>query len=537
MKPRIGFFQYELSHPNNAPHVGMCLLLDDLRKSGFPVDAALVHAGAVDGLIARIRERRYDLVGLDSIFTLPIVTRIKQACPGVRILLGGTNALALFLAAPADYAVAGAGRAAMKALAQALASGESLAQVPNLYFRAKDGTIDQTGVRHDWSLAADLDPFDPDLDWEYIGPERSRQANTRFASVVPEFGCAFQADALSGRYYDRLAPGRPSAVLDGLRLTDRARAALQPYLDNTRGCAFCTFRFQEYTIDATGPTVERTISQMRRLGERYGIREFSVQSEHPFRFLSPLMRRIHAERLPVETLLVRTFPAILARNAALVERSIEDAVAAGVRIQLQQLGFENFVQDELDHLGKGVSVAENVAAARLLFRLRERFGAAVEVFRGHGFILFTPWTRPEDVVENVRVIREEAPFLAGSIGLASRLCFYDPFNPIYRLAEAEGLAVRSPRDYGLDFRFADARTDRMCRLARALEGDFLRKEAAPESALSRAVLTAAAPLFVDSPDAPNDALFRQAEGAARENLRRDRDLWPSAEEVHRVQGA
>jgi hypothetical protein len=161
----------------------------------------------------------------------------------------------------------------------------------------------------------------------------------------------------------------------------------------------------------------------------------------------------------------------------------------------------------------------------------------VEVFRGHGFILFTPWTRPEDVAENVRVIRDEAPFLAGSIGLASRLCFYDPFNPIYRLAEAEGLAVRSARDYGLDFRFADARTDRMCRLARALEGDFIRKGAPPGKALSRAVLTAVAPLFVDSPDAPNDELFRRAEAAASENLRRDRALWPGAEEVHHVQGA
>lgn len=525
MSLRIGFFQYELSHPGNAPHVGMCLLLQDLRDAGHEVDAALVHVAAVDRLISQIHDRAYDVVALDAIFTRPVVERLKRECPEVTFVVGGNNALGLALTAPIDHAVVGPGRRAFARYVDALTRGASLDEVPNLFRRHADGTLDHTGVTLDWALDAELDPFDPDLDWGYLGPERSPQANTRFPSVVPEWGCAFQADSLEGDAYRELPRNLPSAFLDRLALTDRARDAIDPYLANTRGCAFCAFRFQPYTIDRADLAAERAVRQMRALSRRYGVRSFSVQSENPFRFLDPLVDRLAVADFDLDAILLRTFPAILARSPERVLGGIARAVDRGIAVQLQQLGFESFSASELDHLGKGITVDENVAAARLLYELDRRHGTAVEVFSGHGFILFTPWTTPEDVAASIQVIETEAPFLRGAISLASRLCFYDPLNPIFRLAEREGLVVETEQDYGLDFRYADPRTTLLAKLTLAVEGHLSRTGAPRGPALSRAALTATTPLFVDRAGDPPDVLYHAAVKAAGDLLARDGEVW------------
>ncbi len=524
MSLRIGFFQYELSHPGNAPHVGMCLLLADLLEAGHAVDAALVQAGAIEQLVTRIQEHGYDLVALDSVFTLPAITRIKAACRRTPLLIGGTNAAPLMLTSPADYAISGPGRVAMRAFVRALIDRTLPDGVPNLFFRLPDGRIDHTGLTRAWSLADELDPYQPALDWDYVGPARSPAANTRFASVVPEFGCGFQNDALTSPAYRHLPRTTSSPALDQTAMTERAAKALRPFLENTRGCAFCMFRFQTPVFQGRRETAARLAAQMATLQARYGIREFSVQSENPFRFLPDLASEIRHERIDVTDILLRTYPAILARHRDAVRRSLAPSIDAGIRVHLQQVGFENFVQSELDRLGKDLSVEENIRAARTLIEMKTRWGDAVELYAGHGLILFTPWTRPEDVAENIRLIRAQAPFLAGAISPRSRLCLYDPFSPIYRLAEEQGLTRRVMHDYGYDFRFADPRTMEMLRLARAVEGELARQGNPVGPQLSRAVLTAVVPLFTERPSLPADAAFRAAEAAARENLERDQTL-------------
>ncbi len=514
---RIGFFQYELSHPNNAPHVGMCLLLADLRRAGHEVDAALVHAQAVDLLIDAIRDRAYDFVAFDAIFTVPVLDRVKAACPDVPILVGGNNALALMLLSRADFAIVGPARSAMLRFVEGVASETLPAGVPNLFVRLPDGRVDHSGVHADWAVHGELADYAPDLDWGYLGPSRAPGSNTRFASVVPEWGCAFQNDSLTGPAFDALERGGVSDVVSSLPLTDAARRAVQPYASNTRGCSFCAFRYQPYTIDRVTTTISRVIDQMTFLSTRYGVTEFSIQSENPFRFLEPLITALSESTLRVDKLLIRTFPAILARNADVVRQALSHALDRGIRVRLQQLGFENFSQPELDRLGKGISVEENVAAARLLTELSDALGDGVELFGGHGFILFTPWTRPSDIVQNVRTVANDAPFLADSLTPASRLCFYDPFNPIFRLAEREGLVVRVPHDYTLDFRYADPDTRRMLKLAAALEGHLVRHGAEAGSWLSTTVLRETASLFAGSDTTPRDpeALFRTAEARVR----------------------
>jgi len=526
MTSRIGFFQYELSHPENAPHVGMCLLLRDLREAGRDVDAALVHAGAVPALLERIAEREYGLLAFDSIFTVEIVDRVKAAFPSIPVLVGGTNALPLLLFSRADFAIVGAARRAVPAFVRALEAGAGFAGVPNLFFRRADGVIDRSGLSVPWTLDEELQPYDPDFAWDYIGPvERDPASNTRFVSVVPELGCGFQKDALAAEPYREVPRGTAGSLLSSLALSGAARAALDPFLENTRGCAFCAFRYQTYTIDRAEETAERGARQIATIAERYGVTAFSVQSENPFRFLPALLRALRRDGVPVHTLLARTFPAVLARKPESVIEGFEAARAAGVRLELQQLGFENFSAEELVHLGKGLSPEENIAAARLLYEIHRRFGDDVEVFRGHGFILFTPWTTPEELVTNVRVIATEAPFLAGSLSVGSRLVFYDPWNPIFRLAEAQGLVLRTTSDYTLGYRFADDRTTHLCRLAMALEHTLVARGVPPSRQLSRAILTSAIDSYVSSPDLPDDERFRAVEAASARAYAEDDARW------------
>ena len=496
------------------------------------MDAALVRAGQVDALVERIRERRYDFVALDSIFTVPTVERLKEACPDTPILVGGTNALPLLLFAPADYAIVGPGREAMRAFVDSFAGGSLPGDVPNLWFpdaRRTDrsngsgpGSGSSTGahsVRSRSGLGLRRPRAQPR--GEHAPPERRPGAGVRVPGRL-----ALRAGV---RVRSRAAPRArswPSCLF-----RDRARDGIREFLDNTRGCAFCAFRFQSHVVDRADDAAERAAQQIARSGRP--VRRSRVQRskrepvpvpdpadrENPLGPIFPWTRSSSAR-----------FPIVLARNPKERDRGNrgrgrrrDPASPAAARLRELRSGRARSPREGDPRRGE----REGGPAA---LRVERRFGDVGALFGGHGFILFTPWTRPEDVAENIRIVRDEAPFLAGSLGLASRLCFYDPFNPIYRLAESQGLARRSARDYGLDFRFADDRTELMCRLALSLERELVRNGEEAGPGLARAVLTAVVPQFGgNGPAAGREsaaAVFRATESRAKENLARDSELWP-----------
>lgn len=484
MSLRIGLFQFELSHPNNPPHIGSCLIAPDLLADGHEVEACLVGVRHVSDLLDRIDERGYDLIGLDSIFPIDVVNRIKDAFPELPVVVGGINALALFLASSADMAVVGPGRRAMSGLATALAWGGSLSEVSNLFYRVgehrpgagEDGApaaarpIDHSGLTRRWDVSEEVLPYAPLLDWDYLGTGRDAKAGVRLLSVVPEFGCPYMEDALVLPEFEGVEAGEPAGrLLDHLRLSPRAEAAMEPFIANTRGCSFCVFRFQDFTVIDAQSTVDLVLTQVRHLHRVTGAREFSLQTENPFRILRLLLTRLAAEGPAVERLAIRTFATVLLAKADEFRRALDLARASGMQIVLQQIGFENFDQRHLDIFNKGISVADNVRAAHLLTELRDEYGETIEPFSGHGLILFDPWTTVEDLERNVRAIERDASFLLPAVGLRSRLVFYDPFNPIFRKARREGLVVPSPHDYGWDFCFADPRTTDFVEMVHALE--------------------------------------------------------------------
>jgi len=503
---RIGLFQFELSHPNNAPHMGSCLIAPDLIADGHEVDACLVGCHHVPDLLRRIDERGYNLIGLDSIFPINVVNQIKDAFPRLPLVVGGVNALALFLASTADLAVVGPGRRAMRALAGTLAAGTSLSAVPNLFFRigehparresgegisagevtggedpggAAARPIDHSGTTRRWDVREEVLPYEPHLDWDYLGTGRDPAAGRHLLSVVPEFGCPYMEDALVLPEFEAIEAGESAGhLLDHLRLSPRAEAAMQPFVENTRGCSFCVFRFQDFTIMDAERTVDIVLTQIRHLHRITGARDFSLQTENPFRILRLLVTRLQAEGPAVERIAIRTFASVLLAKADEFRRVLEVARAGGMQLVLQQVGFENFDQRHLDIFNKGISVEENLRAARLLSELKHEFADTIEPFTGHGLILFDPWTTIEDLDRNVRAIEQDAPFLMPAVGINSKLVFYDPFNPIYRKARKEGLVVPSSHDYGWDFRFADSRTTDFVQMVLALERRLHRRLAA-----------------------------------------------------------
>jgi hypothetical protein len=505
MPLRIGLFQFELSHPNNAPHMGSCLIAPDLIADGHQVDACLVGAAHVPDLLERIDERGYDLIALDSIFPIDVVNQIKDAFPHLPLVVGGVNALALFLSSAADLAIVGPGRWAMRSLAGALASDASKAAVPNLFFRvgvhqagvrgelsrheersmgalaagAVARSIDHSGHTRRWDVAEETLPYGPLLDWDYLGTGRDPGAGRRLLSVVPEFGCPYMEDALVLPEFGAVEAGdSPGRLLDHLRLSPRAETAMQPFMENTRGCSFCVFRFQDFTIMDVERTVDIVLTQIRHLHRVTGALDFSLQTENPFRILRSLVTRLRAEGPALERLAIRTFAAVLLAKADEFRRALDVARQSGLQIVLQQVGFENFDQRHLDIFNKGISVEDNLRAARLLGELKQDYGDTIEPFTGHGLILFDPWTTIEDLDRNVRAIERDAPFLLPAVGINSKLVFYDPFNPIFRKARNEGLVVPWPRDYGWDFKFADSRTADFVQMVLALERRLQRRLAA-----------------------------------------------------------
>ena len=378
-------------------------------------------------------------------------------------LAGGARAVALN--DPARFA-----RQARLASADGVAARGALAQA------AVGRRIDHSGTIRRWDVEEEVLPYEPLLDWGYLGTGRHPDAARKLLSIVPEFGCPYQEDALVLPQFAGVeAQESPSALLKHLDLSPRAVDAMRPFLANTGGCSFCVFRFQDYTLLDVERTVDLLLTQVRHLQARVGASGFSLQTENPFRILRPFLTRLGSEGIAVERLAIRTIATILLAKADEFRRALAIARTHGVQIVLQQIGFENFDQEHLDLFNKGISVAENRRAARLLGELKAEFGDVIEPFSGHGLILFDPWTTLESLARNVAAIEADAPYLLPAIGLQSKLVFYDPFNPIFRRARNDGLVIPSPHDYGWDFRFADTRTADFVQMCLALERHLVKR--------------------------------------------------------------
>jgi len=431
----------------------MCLFAHDLLEDGHNVRCVLVHPSALDDA-CREFAGNCQLLVLDSIFPFAFIRRMQQQV-GALTIVGGHNALQHALRGPADIALVGPGRGALRQLVRSFEQGQSVHGLPGTWFTREDGVLD-CGPHLDPSpLEDELLPFQPYLDWQYFGPPRAPGSNLRIPSVVAEFGCVYNRPVLAdGGFYSDLQPRRPQ-----VDMSDAAALAIdENFVARQGGCTFCTLRYSPH-MPAPMRDTRLLLEQCRTL-LTMGARGLSLQTENPLPYLSSLLDSLAAEpdlHKRCEELHVRTIPWLVTRHREALEDSIDRCRELGIRLVLSQVGFEAFDELGLQVFHKGLTGEQNRAAARLLGELSERHSDSFTGTDGHGFILLHPWSTPETLAENLVAARADAPWLLPAMTPDSRLELYCEWTPLFWKAWDDGLLEEAPDRFGWDFRFADPR--------------------------------------------------------------------------------
>ena len=187
------------------------------------------------------------------------------------------------------------------------------------------------------------------------------------------------------------------------------------------------------------------------LSLRPQVQEIILRDQSCLRYLPHLMRGAAARQLAPLCFLVSARADHVLRFAEPLQQALQLAEAAGQRLELYLIGFENLSQPMLDLYNKGMTVADCVEAAGLVRDLSRRHPRSLVHgrYKTASFILFTPWVTLDDLQANIDVIVEfQMEDFAAGIPL-SKLRLY-PNLPLYHKARAEGLLVEAYEDARLD---------------------------------------------------------------------------------------
>lgn len=346
-------------------------------------------------------------------------------------------------------------------------------------------------------------PFAPVFDWDTTfgdGPARRSLWCFPVNSGCP-FALAY-SDPGAGEYL-------PSA---GVRL---------------RGCNFCADGANYSVVPWRREIGARLAADMEHVAhEAPWIRRYVVHDTFPLPYLTQLTESIAGRGLRDKELLLQCRPDWLLRHRPAIEQSVEALGRLGWQTHYYLIGFENFSQPELDRLDKGLTVAQNLAAIAALRALEERYPGHFSATRypSHGFLLFNPWTRLEDLEENAAHLESTRFHELRSHYILTRLRLY-PWLPHYHKAHADGLVTAShasakhssARRMGYlpetPWRSADARADVVFGIVTATEARFAQS--------SHARLLGLACEFArryDGPAAERVVTFEREYGAALSEL-------------------
>ncbi len=347
-----------------------------------------------------------------------------------------------------------------------------------------DHVVDLEGFRK--LMAGDAAP--PTAAWHPVRPaelrRRAAQNAPRLDVIKPLALPGLEASEVNRRpTISGPASGCPF-LLDASKNPIFARLGADPTVVQMRGCTFCLDNTGSFAVPSETAVLDAWLSQLRRIREvRPAAREVLLTDERPYPYLPAFFRALRDDpsigatellfKSRVDWLLEFADTA-LAEAAALAEQS-------GSVLHLYLIGFENFDQFHLDLFNKGVTVADNVAALEKVRALAARFPRSFEYlrYRAHGIVLFTPWTRPEALLENARVMREIGFDALRSEAIRTRLRLY-PRVPLHALAAHDGLLVSSfdagrpdraaeqGYDASVPWRFQDPRTEAIFQAASGL---------------------------------------------------------------------
>jgi len=342
-------------------------------------------------------------------------------------------------------------------------------------------------VRHSHGAPSPIDArFDAVLDGDGILARVAGAENV----VAPAWRRTRQEMALLGATQISTLGGRPaiSGPAKGCPFLVDVRTS-PAYRDSgidfdrvqSKGCSFCLDNVGAFAMFPAEVVLDSWLTQLRGLRhENPEVREILLTDERPHPNLPALFRAILAEpALHGVELLIKTRVDWLAEYAdGALREACDLAEGSGSVLNIYLVGFESFHQPDLDLFNKAVTVADNVRAIEILRQLEVRHPRSFK-FRGqraHGIVLFHPWTTPESLLENARVMREVGFHELRSQSLRTRLRLYASV-PLHALAERDGLltecfddgrsdrAVEQGYDASIPWRFADARVEAIFRAA------------------------------------------------------------------------
>jgi hypothetical protein len=419
--------------------------MDDLAQEGVDFTAYLVNCNYMDDLISFIASENFSLICLDSSFTVDLVNDLLTRFPNTPMLVGGVNALSLFLHTKIPFAVFGPGRTAASEFMSQFFGDEDYTQVGNLFFKIED-KIHYSSKTISWDLPSEILPYAPYLPWDYLGPNRKENANTEAVSIVAATGCPHANAMPTSERYDI----RGSVRSLGYDLSDAARTRLDGIFNRkTHGCSFCVFQLQEYTVYPVSETVDLLLHQATHLFENHQTKAFCIQTENPFPFLNPFLQALLENKIPVEFVSIRTRPDFLLKQQKKLHQALDLAKKNGFHFSIEEIGFETFVEEELLLFNKGVSVEANLKALACLREIKNTYEETVSIHVGHGIILFHPWTTVEGMKTTLEVMARHTDVFPRFY--PNRLTLYSEFLPLFQKVSARGLVSKTNTGYGWDF--------------------------------------------------------------------------------------
>lgn len=249
------------------------------------------------------------------------------------------------------------------------------------------------------------------------------------------------------------------------------------------GCAFCdcpSIRDDLPDGDAVDLAVGQILAAEAGLPEDFRTREYLLKGGNLLPRLGALFEALLDAGLPPSDFRIGCRLDEFVRLEATLRGLLPRLDAASHCLHIWNMGIENFSPDENERFHKGLDVATIDRGIALLRELRGAFPRAFRPPEGDafGFILFTPWTTPDDLRLNAAEFRRhDLQVPSGFVGSALQLL---PGRPITALAEAHGLTVTQAGDFldsgcitswdeaEVPWRFQDPVVARVHRIARRL---------------------------------------------------------------------
>ena len=259
--------------------------------------------------------------------------------------------------------------------------GNGRMDIPGLFYVDTDGTVRQNPPK-DWD-----EKYFRKVRWDNIYTLRNdgiAPLNISTGQVLQHIGCPYAART---REIEIAYPASISRMQ-----TEKIKLRL-------KGCSFCDVAADKGFYGKLH--METVISQIRCLPQAQDGRKipFELINENPLPVLPDLLKEVHRQDIKLTRIILTLRADWFVSGLQHLKRALHMAAELGIYVLLGSIGFESFDDTILRNLNKGLSVAKNLAAIRMLRQLKEEFpqqiGYSSKEGAIHGFIHPTAWDTRE----------------------------------------------------------------------------------------------------------------------------------------------